>query len=364
MQKRLLTLTSFFIFMSLLLGACNLPGQQLAVPTVGVDTANTAAALTVVALSTKLATNPTQTGAAPAASTEIPKSNSTTVPSVVVNTTQPTATQTSIPIQSAATLTPTKIPPTATKVPPTAIPIPCDRASFVSDISIPDNTMISPGASFTKKWRLQNNGSCTWTTSYALVFEGGAMLGGPVAVNLPTNVTPGQTIDLSVNLQAPSASGSYQGFWKLQNASGTRFGIGTGAQSAFWVKIVVGVTPTPGPSPTNIPVVTGGCQIVSVSPPYNTSYTAGADFDSKWTLKNIGSATWSKNSIDYRYLSGTKMYKHNSAYDLSADVASGSSVDIIVDSIAPSSAGTYTMTWGLAQGGTTLCTMSVTIRVK
>ncbi|PIU90073.1 MAG: hypothetical protein COS63_04110, partial [Anaerolineae bacterium CG06_land_8_20_14_3_00_57_67] len=50
----------------------------------------------------------------------------------------------------------------------------CDWAQFVADITVPDGASFAPGAAFTKTWRLKNIGTCTWTTSYALVFVSGS----------------------------------------------------------------------------------------------------------------------------------------------------------------------------------------------
>jgi len=121
----------------------------------------------------------------------------------------------------------------------------CDAAQFVADVTVPDGTVFAAGTAFTKTWRIRNVGNCTWTTSYKLVFSYGSQMGGPATVNMPTTVLPGQTVDLTVNLTAPSTAGTYQGDWMLQNASGVNFGIGTYANKSFWVKIVV-----PGSSST------------------------------------------------------------------------------------------------------------------
>ena len=115
----------------------------------------------------------------------------------------------------------------------------CDWAQFVTDVTVPDNTVFQPGTTFTKTWRLKNIGSCTWTTSYALVFDSGTQLGGPASVNLPNSVAPGQTVDVTVNLTAPNPAGNYIGFWKFKNASGVLFGIGTSANRSWWVEINV-----------------------------------------------------------------------------------------------------------------------------
>ena len=115
----------------------------------------------------------------------------------------------------------------------------CDWAQFIADVTVPDGTTYAPGTTFRKTWRLKNIGSCTWTTSYALVFDSGERMGGPTAVNFPTSVAPGQTVDLSLDLTAPSSAGHYFGYWKLRNASGAIFGIGSTANRAFWVEIYV-----------------------------------------------------------------------------------------------------------------------------
>jgi len=148
--------------------------------------------------------------------------------------------------------TPPAPPPTLTPLPPltptatpfdtplpTIAPAGCDRATFISDVTIPDGTLLAPGTSFTKTWRLRNSGWCTWTTAYRLVFYSGERMSAPTVVNLPWSVFPGQTVDLSVNMIAPPSAGEYRGSWILQNASGRLFGIGPNADLPFWVSIKV-----------------------------------------------------------------------------------------------------------------------------
>jgi hypothetical protein len=134
--------------------------------------------------------------------------------------------------------------PTATQQPtnqPTFTPtsIPCDRASFVADVTVPDGTEINKGETFSKTWRILNNGSCTWNSNYDLVFDSGDAMSGPVDLDLTGTVAPGQTVDLSVELTAPNATGTYKGFWKLRNASNATFGIGLDGSNPFWVEIKV-----------------------------------------------------------------------------------------------------------------------------
>jgi hypothetical protein len=145
---------------------------------------------------------------------------------------------------------PEPVPPQPSPTPePTTVAECTDKASFVSDVTIPDNTRLLPGQSFVKTWRLRNDGTCTWTTDYALVFAGGDRLGGPTAIPLPQSVPPGHTVDLSVMLTAPAGNGTYKGKWQLRNAEGRLFGVGKDANNPFWVRIVV----APAPQPTAVP---------------------------------------------------------------------------------------------------------------
>jgi len=148
--------------------------------------------------------------------------------------------------------TQTPIPPTPIVVQVTSTPMPivtpfpaatqvtyCDWASFVKDITIPDSTVLAPGETFTKIWRLKNRGTCTWTSDYMLVFSSGSQMGGKAVVTFPGNIAPGQTVDVSVLLTAPSAPGSYSGYWMLRNSAGALFGTGDKANIPFYVDIQV-----------------------------------------------------------------------------------------------------------------------------
>lgn len=163
------------------------------------------------------------------------------LPTLILTSTSTSVPPTSTPVTPTATLPPTfTLVPSLTKRPPTAtaIPIPCDSASFVEDVSVPDGSVFSPGASFTKTWRLKNTGRCTWTTNYAIVFDSGEQMGGGSPVAFTNNVVPTGNVDVSVTFTAPSLEGNYRSYWKLRNASGTVFG--TGANSLpFYVDIVV-----------------------------------------------------------------------------------------------------------------------------
>ena len=115
----------------------------------------------------------------------------------------------------------------------------CNAAQFVADVTVPDNSVINPGATFVKTWRLKNTGVCQWNTSYTLVYVSGTQMGGTTSVAFPGAVPLGQTVDLTVTLTAPNAYGTFRGNWQLRNASGEIFGIGTSHANPFWVQIKI-----------------------------------------------------------------------------------------------------------------------------
>jgi len=108
----------------------------------------------------------------------------------------------------------------------------------VTDVTVPDGSKADPDQHFTKTWRLRNDGSCTWTSSYDLVFSSGDDMSAPPAVQLTAGtVEPGEPVDVSVELVAPSTAGTYKGFYKLRNGGGVLFGLAGG--NPFWVEIEV-----------------------------------------------------------------------------------------------------------------------------
>jgi hypothetical protein len=146
--------------------------------------------------------------------------------------------------------------------------------------------------------------------------------------------------------------------------------------------------PSSTPVPTNTPVIlptftatkkvstgggggggTGGvsggvCSVVYQSPADNSVMSIGQGFTARWTLKNTSSTTWRNDSIDLRVAAGTRMHTGADLRDLPSSVGSQGMVDILIDMIAPSTAGTYTESWALTQGLSPVCNFFVTIQVK
>jgi hypothetical protein len=176
-----------------------------------------------------------------------------TTPTPTYDAVQTLAAQTAFAMQTqAAGLTPSPTQTSATTLIPPGGPS-GDRSIYIADVTIPDGTVIAPGAAFKKTWKLQNAGSSTWTTSYSLAFISGEKMGSVTSVPLAQSVAPGAQIEISVDMVAPTNPGSYQSYWKMKNASGQFF------NDSVYVLITAG---SGGANPT----ATAGTPVGTVTP--------------------------------------------------------------------------------------------------
>lgn len=131
---------------------------------------------------------------------------------------------------------------------PTAIIAPTssacvDSAMFVSDVTIPDNTVFTPNTPFTKTWRLKNTGTCNWDGNYLVAYVLGSTMSqqpGYWIVPQGQSVSPGQTLDVNVGMTSPLENGNYASYWGLKKVDGEFMPIQGGANgNSFFVKIKV-----------------------------------------------------------------------------------------------------------------------------
>lgn len=248
-SKTWISLFSVVLIGGILLAACNIPGivatpagdpVEHAINTLQAEATLTAAVATIQAPQATLTATPPNFNDIPTqvvtqVATQIATQPVVIVTQIVTATPQPTA----VP-----TVVVNTVVPQPTKIPATPVPIPCNAGEFVADISIPDGTSITADASFIKTWRIKNVGSCTWDTRYDVAFVDGTQMGGPSFVDLPNDVKPGQTVDISITFKAPSAAGTYTAKYMLVNPNGVKFGLGSSGNKSFWVTIKV-----PGSAP-------------------------------------------------------------------------------------------------------------------
>lgn len=191
----------------------------------------------------------------------------------------PTATpQPTMTPSPTATITPL-VTNTIAATPTVKVTVPlCDDSVFVGDVTIPDNTVMAPGQTFTKTWSLKNVGTCDWSTSYKVAFLNGTSMGG-VATAIPT-VTKGHADNISINLVAPITKGTYTGYFILQNANGQPFG------ASFYVTIIVSssvtatTTGTVTPTPDLVATGVAGTQMANTA-------TAAASITPSPTLSSV-----------------------------------------------------------------------------
>jgi uncharacterized protein YkwD len=182
---------------------------------------------------------------------------------------------------------PTEVPPTSTAstpeasttttrngtVSPSAAGSCQDSAVLLEDVTVPDNALMPRGGKFTKTWRFMNNGKCNWS-GYTIAFIAGDRMETPDSAPVP-QTEPGKTVDVSVELTAPSIDGAYTGFFELKNANGETLAIGT--ESTFWIKILIGnATPAPVFTPAFTPI--SGTPLAQPTGPASCNFTSSSSY--------------------------------------------------------------------------------------
>ena len=122
--------------------------------------------------------------------------------------------------------TPTPIPasPTTISVSPEPTGESCTNdLAYDLDLTVPDGTIVQPGASIEKQWLVTNSGTCDWNGSYRLKLVGGDTLGAaPEQALYPA--LAGAQVTLQINFTAPLSAGTYQSGWQAFDPDGNAFG--------------------------------------------------------------------------------------------------------------------------------------------
>lgn len=95
--------------------------------------------------------------------------------------------------------------------------------TFREDLTLPDGSVVKPGALLDKRWLVENSGTCNWDKNYRLKFMSGAELGAPLDQALLPAIN-GSTATIRIIFTAPSDAGTYQSAWQAYDPQGEPFG--------------------------------------------------------------------------------------------------------------------------------------------
>ncbi len=106
---------------------------------------------------------------------------------------------------------------------PTATPTCQDNLAYLSDLTVPDGTVMAPGSSIDKRWQVENSGSCNWDEHYHLKLTQGPDLGAsPDQPLYPARA--GTKAAIRILFTAPSQPGTYRSAWQAYSPDGKLFG--------------------------------------------------------------------------------------------------------------------------------------------
>lgn len=182
-------------------------------------------------------------------------------------------------LSATETSTLTTTPPTASPTPepprPTNPPDCTNRATFVVDVTIPDNSEVGAATTFTKTWRVGNLGTCTWGPDYTLTHYSDERMNAPSSV--PLGITgPGEFLEISVDLKAPNSIGTHRGNFVIKNPAGLIMSVDEDSRLWVIIKVTNTVTSTATATATSTLITTAipGTPNGSVTPTNTASDTA------------------------------------------------------------------------------------------
>ena len=222
-------------------------------------------------------------------------------------------------------------------------PPPCTyRATFLGDVTMPDNAVLPPGMPFIKTWRLRNDGTCAWGPNapvYAVTNVNGNSLGAPGVLPMPA-ARPGDSVDVSINMVAPNAPGSYRSEWMFMVKEGGLRGVGQLGETPLYTQIVV---QSPPASCTYRAAFLGDVTI-----PDNTPIAPGTQFVKTWRIRNDSDCAWGPGyALHALALLGGNQMSAPSRVEIPFVVQPGQTADLSVPLVAPVLPGTYRNEWKL-----------------
>ncbi|MFK7800306.1 MAG: NBR1-Ig-like domain-containing protein [Anaerolineae bacterium] len=205
-----------------------------------------------------------------------------------------------------------------------------DNYRFVTDVTIPDNSVLQVGHTMRKVWRVRNTGMTSWGDGYTLrhVRNENFAKDGIKEIPLPP-AQPGQTIDIGLDITAPSSPGEHKTSWRPFNSQGNPFG--------FELFALIRV---PTPIATRRRSDSRLKEHTTVA--NGKKFKVGEAFTKQWTVNNVGDSTWGP-GFTLAFVDGDQMGGPESVSV--RPTAPGQSAMIGVPLTAPSVPGGYSARW-------------------
>jgi hypothetical protein len=226
----------------------------------------------------------------------------------------------------------------------------CYNAALVSEATDPNRTDFKPDDTFTKTWRLINTGTCEWNAEFKIAYVSGNYFGSDTT-KIRQRVGVGLTADVSLEMTAPSGvSGTVVSNWQMVSDTGLLFG------PVLTVSILL-----PGSNATATSVGCYNATLVSdVAISNGNKLDPGENFIKYWQIKNSGSCDWTS---DFRItFVGGDLFGSDTT-KIRQRVTAGSTAEISLDMVAPSSSGTYTSSWQMADDSGNLFGQTFTFEI-
>ncbi len=203
-----------------------------------------------------------------------------------------------------------------------------DNYRFVSDVTLPDHSVLQVGHKAKKVWRIRNTGTTVWGDGYTLRHVRNENLADKGRFPLP-RVQPGQSVDVSIDITAPEVPGEHKTSWRPFNSQNQPFG--------FELFAIIKV-----PIPTANNLRDEARLKEHTTWPNGSKIEIGRAFTKQWTISNTGESTWGQ-GYSLAFVDGNQMGAPESV--AVRPTRPGQSIAVSVPLTAPSLPGEHSARW-------------------
>jgi hypothetical protein len=104
--------------------------------------------------------------------------------------------------------------------------------TFLEDLTIPDGTLVAPGAALDKRWQVENSGTCNWDQSYRVKLLSGPDMGAVPEQALYPALSGTEAV-IRIKFTVPEEAGVYQSAWQAHDPEDEPFG------DPFFIEIII-----------------------------------------------------------------------------------------------------------------------------